>query len=151
MAEAFGTPHGGRPCAGSVPEVELEVVKTNLGPRSGVAMMEFIWVALIDVIVAFTDVTASTFVAGDPELKGLHFDFNPGGAVAMASTLYLSLSVVMGLAASLLTTGSKALLERPAAPVQPCNDTRAPEPTSSRGRLPRLRYTGAISRSGPHP
>lgn len=74
-----------------------EVVKTNLGPRSGVAMMAFIWVALIYVIVAFTDVTASTFVAGDPELKGLHFDFNPGGAVAMASTLYLSLSVVMGL------------------------------------------------------
>lgn len=74
-----------------------EVVKANLGPRSGVAMMAFIWVALVYVIVAFTDVTASTFVAGDPELEGLTFDFNPGGAVAMASTLYLLLSVVMGL------------------------------------------------------
>lgn len=74
-----------------------EVVKTNLGPRSGVAMMAFIWVALVYVIVAFTDVTASTFVAGDPELEGLTFDFNPGGAVAMASALYLGLSVVMGL------------------------------------------------------
>ena len=41
-----------------------EVVKSNLGPRSGVAMMAFIWVALVYVIVAFTDVTASTFVAG---------------------------------------------------------------------------------------
>jgi carbon starvation protein len=67
-----------------------EVVKSNLGPRSGVAMMAFIWVA-------FTDVTASTFVAGDPELEGLKFDFNPGGAVAMASMLYLGLSVLMGL------------------------------------------------------
>jgi carbon starvation protein len=74
-----------------------EVVKANLGPRSGVAMMTFIWVALVYVIVAFTDVTASTFVAGDPELEGLQFDFRPGGAVAMASTLYLGLSVVMGL------------------------------------------------------
>ncbi|MBM4780259.1 MAG: carbon starvation protein A, partial [Archangiaceae bacterium] len=74
-----------------------EVVKSNLGPRSGVAMMAFIWVALVYVIVAFTDVTASTFVAGDPELEGLHFDFNPGGAVAMASMLYLGLSVLMGL------------------------------------------------------
>lgn len=74
-----------------------EVVKSNLGPRSGVAMMAFIWVALVYVIVAFTDVTASTFVAGDPELEGLHFDFNPGGAVAMASVLYLALSVLMGL------------------------------------------------------
>ncbi len=74
-----------------------EVVKSNLGPRSGVAMMAFIWVALVYVIVAFTDVTASTFVAGDPELEGLKFDFNPGGAVAMASMLYLGLSVLMGL------------------------------------------------------
>lgn len=74
-----------------------EVVKANLGARSGVAMMAFIWVALVYVIVAFTDVTASTFVAGDPELEGLTFDFNPGGAVAMASVLYLALSVAMGL------------------------------------------------------
>ncbi|MCA2980079.1 MAG: carbon starvation protein A [Myxococcaceae bacterium] len=73
-----------------------EVVKATLGPRAGTAMMAFIWVALVYVIVAFTDVTASTFVAGDPELEGLTFDFNPGGAVALASALYLALSVVMG-------------------------------------------------------
>ena len=46
-------------------------------------MLIFIWVALIYVIVAFTDVTASTFVQGDPELAGLTFDFHPGGAVAV--------------------------------------------------------------------
>ncbi|MBL9038585.1 MAG: carbon starvation protein A [Archangium sp.] len=80
-----------------------EVVKSNLGPRAGVAMLAFIWVALIYVIVAFTDVTVSTFVAGDPELAGLTFDFNPGGAVAMASTLYLGLAVVMGLVERWLT------------------------------------------------
>jgi carbon starvation protein len=74
-----------------------EVVKTHLGPGAGTAMLGFIWVALIYVIVAFTDVTATTFTAGDPELAGLTFDFKLGGAVAMASVLYLTLAVVMGL------------------------------------------------------
>lgn len=74
-----------------------EVVKLQLGARAGTAMLVFIWVALIYVIVAFTDVTASTFVQGDPELAGLTFDFHPGGAVASASTMYLLLALVMGL------------------------------------------------------
>lgn len=74
-----------------------EVVKLQLGARAGVAMLVFIWVALVYVIVAFTDVTASTFVQGDPELEGLTFDFHPGGAVASASTMYLVLALVMGL------------------------------------------------------
>ncbi|MFZ5468221.1 MAG: carbon starvation protein A [Myxococcota bacterium] len=74
-----------------------EVVKTHLGPRAGVAMLAFIWVALVYVIVAFADVTASTFVAQDPDLEGLTFTFHQGGAVAMASVLYLTLAVVMGL------------------------------------------------------
>lgn len=74
-----------------------EVVKLQLGPRAGTAMLVFIWVALIYVIVAFTDVTTSTFVQGDPELKGLTFDFHPGGAVAAASTMYLLLALLMGL------------------------------------------------------
>lgn len=74
-----------------------EVVKLQLGARAGTAMLVFIWVALIYVVVAFTDVTAATFVQGDPELQGLHFDFHPGAAVATASTLYLGLALLMGL------------------------------------------------------
>jgi carbon starvation protein len=73
-----------------------EVVKGNLGARAGTAMLVFIWIALVYVIVAFTDVTAATFTAGDPELAGLTFDFNLGGAVAAASAMYLLLAVVMG-------------------------------------------------------
>lgn len=73
-----------------------EVVKTNLGPGAGVAMLAFIWIALVYVIVAFADVTAGTFVSGDADMKGLDFKFNPGGAVAMSSVLYLLLAVVMG-------------------------------------------------------
>jgi carbon starvation protein len=74
-----------------------EVVREHLGPRAGVAMLIFIWVALVYVIVAFTDATASTFVSGDAEMAGLTFRFNPGGAVAAASIMYLALAVVMGL------------------------------------------------------
>jgi carbon starvation protein len=74
-----------------------EVVTSTLGPGAGTAMLIFIWLALVYVVVAFTDVTANTFVAGDPELEGLTFDFNPGGAVAAASVMYLALAVIMGL------------------------------------------------------
>jgi carbon starvation protein len=48
------------------------------------------------VVVAFTDVTASTFVSGDVELAGLSMSWNPGGAVALAAILYLGLALVLG-------------------------------------------------------
>ncbi len=73
-----------------------EVVKTNLGRGAGVAMLAFIYLALLYVIVAFTDATATTFVAGDPGLEGVTFEFRQGPAVAMASLLYLLLAVAMG-------------------------------------------------------
>ena len=73
-----------------------EIVRIELGPRAWLAMMAFIWVALLYVILAFTDITASTFVGKDEDLQGLHFTFNSGGAVALASILYLALSIVMG-------------------------------------------------------
>jgi len=74
-----------------------EIVKDTLGARAWLAIMIFIWVALIYVIVAFADITASTFVSGGEDLAGSEFAFNPGGAVAAASVLYLGLAVLMGL------------------------------------------------------
>jgi len=74
-----------------------EIVRIYLGHRGWVALMLFIWLALIYVIVAFTDITASTFVGKTEEFEGGVFTFNPGGAVAAASTMYLLLAVVMGL------------------------------------------------------
>src|SRR5688500_14985191 len=74
-----------------------EVVKHTLGDRAWLAILAFIWLALVYVIVAFVDVTASTFVTGDSDAAGLDFRFNQGGAVALAATLYLLLAVVMGL------------------------------------------------------
>ena len=74
-----------------------EIVRLHVGQRGWLAMMLFIWLALIYVIVAFTDITASTFVGKTEEFEGEVFAFNPGGAVAAASTMYLLLAVLMGL------------------------------------------------------
>lgn len=73
-----------------------EITKEKLGIGAGRAMMAFIWIALIYVIVAFTDITAGTFVSGDDALVG-ETSFNPGGAVAIASVMYLGLSIILGL------------------------------------------------------
>lgn len=73
-----------------------EMAREHLGGGAGRAMMGFIWIALVYVILAFTDITASSFVSGTEELQGER-RFNAGGAVAAASTLYLGLSLVFGL------------------------------------------------------
>lgn len=73
-----------------------EITREKLGNGAGRAMMAFIWIALIYVIVAFTDITAGTFVSGTEELQGVG-NFNAGGAVAIASVMYLGLSIVLGL------------------------------------------------------
>ncbi len=74
-----------------------EMIRRELGEKAWVAMMAFIWIALLYVILAFTDITASTFVGASEDFAGMAFAFNPGGAVALASLLYLALSLVMGL------------------------------------------------------
>jgi len=73
-----------------------EIMREHVSRRAWKAMMTFIWVALIYVIVAFTDITASTFVGVTQEFPLENVTFNAGGAVALASTLYLLLAVLMG-------------------------------------------------------
>ncbi len=74
-----------------------DIVREHLGSRAGVAMMAFIWIALLYVITAFADITAATFVAGTDELRQNATAFNPGGAVAAASAMYLLLAIALGL------------------------------------------------------
>jgi carbon starvation protein len=74
-----------------------EITREQLGPRAGIAILAFIWIALVYVVVAFTDITASSFVHTTEELEAVRVHFNPGGAVAAASVLYLTLAVVLGL------------------------------------------------------
>jgi carbon starvation protein len=73
-----------------------EITKDKLGKNAGRAMLGFIWISIVYVVTAFTDLTAGTFVSGTEELAG-NVSFNPGGAVAMAAVLYLSLAVILGL------------------------------------------------------
>lgn len=72
-----------------------EVMRSHVGRGAWLAMMAFIWIALVYVLVAFADITASTFVGATRDLSG-GVRFNPGGAVAAASTMYLGLALVMG-------------------------------------------------------
>ncbi|HET6513206.1 MAG TPA: carbon starvation CstA family protein [Candidatus Kapabacteria bacterium] len=81
--------HGGHSIA--------EITGKHLGKRAGIGMMVFIWIALLYVIVAFTDITAASFVHKTEELAGANVSFNPGGAVAAAAIFYLILSIIMGL------------------------------------------------------
>ncbi len=79
--------------AGSI----AEIARHELGNASGRALMAFIFIALVYVIVAFADITAGSFARGTEELAGLELAFEPGGAVALASVLYLGLSLAMGI------------------------------------------------------
>ncbi|MCC6963308.1 MAG: carbon starvation protein A [candidate division Zixibacteria bacterium] len=74
-----------------------DITREHMGTAAGRAMMALIWVTLMYVIVAFTDITASSFVGVTEELAGAQTAFNPGGAVAAAAIMYLLLAVVMGL------------------------------------------------------
>jgi carbon starvation protein len=71
-----------------------EVVREHMSRRSYLLFLSFIWIALIYIIVAFTDVTAASFVgAATTEAGGVG-----GAAIASSSLLYLLLTLVMGLA-----------------------------------------------------
>ncbi|MHA2610118.1 MAG: carbon starvation CstA family protein [bacterium JZ-2024 1] len=74
-----------------------EIIRIYLGKPAYIAVMAFIWIGLLYVITAFTDITASTFVGKTEELQGGTFLFNPGGAVAFSSTAYLLLAILMGI------------------------------------------------------
>jgi carbon starvation protein len=83
--------HGGRSIA--------EIVRRYMNPRAHLLFLIFVWFALVYVIIAFTDVTASTFVAKASTEGGEA----PGPAVATSSLLYLLLALGMG--ATLRFTG----------------------------------------------
>ena len=66
-----------------------EIARQHIPGRMHVFFLIFIWLALLYVIIAFTDITAQTFRA---VAEGQAF----GPAVAASSILYLGLAVVMG-------------------------------------------------------
>ncbi|MFM8684466.1 MAG: carbon starvation protein A, partial [Chthoniobacterales bacterium] len=80
-----------------------EVVRQYMNGRSFALFLLFIWVSLVYVLIAFTDVTAGTFVQAAASADAAA----PGPAVATSSIVYLLLAVLMGLA--LRFTGMSAL------------------------------------------
>ncbi|MBL9079088.1 MAG: carbon starvation protein A [Planctomycetes bacterium] len=80
-----------------------QVLRTHLNPRSYTAFTIYIWLALIYVIIAFTDVTARAFVeALDAAVPGTAANVQVAGAgVATSSLLYLGLALVMGVVVKL--------------------------------------------------
>ena len=84
----FGAVHDFSSLVGSVRHRAVsivELVKKYIGTRGYIFFLIFVWLSLIYVITAFTDLTSSSFV--EPEL---------GGGVAASSLLYLLLGVAMG-------------------------------------------------------
>ncbi|MBX9766319.1 MAG: hypothetical protein K2X47_03530, partial [Bdellovibrionales bacterium] len=74
-----------------------EIARERISSSAGRMMMAFIWIALVYIIIAFVDITAGSFISRIEELEGVSTGFNPGGAVAAASVMYLMLSLIMGL------------------------------------------------------
>ena len=69
-----------------------EVVREHMTRRSYLLFLTFIWIALIYIIVAFTDITALAFLAQPSEETG----GVGGGAVTTSSVLYLLITFGMG-------------------------------------------------------
>jgi carbon starvation protein len=66
-----------------------QVVKDNMSPTSHILFLIFMWMCLVYVIIAFTDITAQTF-------KTVTNDTAFGPAVAASSVLYLIAGMTMG-------------------------------------------------------
>lgn len=71
-----------------------EVVRQHMTRRSYVLFLCFIWLALVYVVVAFTDITASSFIGRQTLEDG---QVVSGGGIATSSILYLILPIAMGL------------------------------------------------------
>lgn len=71
-----------------------EVVHDHMSRRSYVLFLVFVYIALIYIIVAFTDIVAASFVGLQTLEDGATVS---GGGIATSSMLYLALPVVMGL------------------------------------------------------
>lgn len=71
-----------------------EVVRENMSGAAYLLFLAFIWLALVYVVVAFTDITAGAFVG---LIKLEDGQTVSGGGIATSSLLYLALPIAMGL------------------------------------------------------
>jgi carbon starvation protein len=71
-----------------------DVIRANVSKRAWIVFMIFIWITLVYIIVAFTDLVAGSFVG---QVKLENDQVVKGGGIAASSLLYLLLPIVMGL------------------------------------------------------
>jgi carbon starvation protein len=71
-----------------------EVVREHMSRRAFMVFLAFIWFALVYIIVAFTDITAASFVGRQTLENG---EVVSGAGIASSSLMYLALPLVMGL------------------------------------------------------
>ncbi|WP_029247919.1 carbon starvation CstA family protein [Schlesneria paludicola] len=71
-----------------------EVVRDHMSRRAFVLFLSFVWLALVYIIVAFTDVTAASFVGTQTLENG---ETVTGAGIASSSLMYLALPIIMGL------------------------------------------------------
>jgi carbon starvation protein len=71
-----------------------EVLREHMSQRSFILFLIFVWLALVYIIVAFTDITAASFVNDQDLGDGTVVT---GGGIATSSLLYLALPIAMGL------------------------------------------------------
>ncbi len=86
-----------------------EVVREYTGTRAYLFFISYIWLTLIYVLTAFTDITARAFV-NNIQIKdnaGNIIDTVVGAGTASSSALYLSLAVILGIALKLIQKYSK--------------------------------------------
>jgi carbon starvation protein len=78
-----------------------QVVREHMSRTAYLTFLLFVWISLIYVIIAFTDVTAGTFARFQQfpmTVNGIEQTFTlNGGAVVIGATAYLVLSLIMGL------------------------------------------------------
>ncbi len=70
-----------------------EVVRDHMTRRSYVLFLSFVWIALVYIIVAFTDLTARAFIGQQTLENG---EVVTGGGIATSSLMYLVLPIIMG-------------------------------------------------------
>ncbi|HXT60481.1 MAG TPA: carbon starvation CstA family protein [Pirellulales bacterium] len=73
-----------------------DIVREHMSRRAYLLFLSFVWIALVYIVVAFTDITATTF-APDLAAGAKVEEVQMGAAVASSSMMYLALAVVMGL------------------------------------------------------
>lgn len=86
-----------------------EVVRLHIGPRAFYFFLGYIWLSLVYVLTAFTDVTARAFTNNIPILGpgGEQVGTILGGGTASSSAMYLGLGVLLGIGLKLLDTSGE--------------------------------------------